>query len=363
VGALPVSEIFVAMTDRGFAINDIVAEMNRKLRSELPTGFFCAAGFVDIDTTQNTIGVWNGGLPEIFLLEPSKGAIKRLPSNHLPLGVSEKVNRSTVTVNVTEITADMHLLMYTDGLIEAVNGSGEMFGQKRLISLLDNLAEPGLMLETIRSQVETFRGGAEQHDDISFVQLNCDAARRDIPEEAKMAAAQKLIQAEWRMSFDLPAGILREINPVPMILNVLGNVRLPADHRKRIFTVLTELYTNALDHGLLGLKSELKHSTEGFAAYYMERDKRLSELTEGTAHFELEQKREQDGYVLKLKVSDTGCGFNPQAPGAPAPESKEKIKPSGRGIKLIRSLCSTLEYSDGGRTATASYLLGTDEKK
>jgi hypothetical protein len=43
IGAIPVSDIFYAMTAKGFSIGDIVAELNQKLRTILPTGLFCAA--------------------------------------------------------------------------------------------------------------------------------------------------------------------------------------------------------------------------------------------------------------------------------------------------------------------------------
>lgn len=356
VGALPVSEIFVAMTDRGFSIDDIVVETNRKLRSELPTGFFCAAAFVDVDATQGTVRIWNGGLPELYLVSQERGLIARVPSGNLPLGISERVVRGGST-SVTEISRGMQVFMCTDGLIETVNPDGEMFGKARIAELLEAAARDGRNgIDDVRRAVETFRADAEQQDDISIVQLDCDAAQRDMPSETASSGPQRTIPAEWRISFDLPVGILRDINPVPMILNVLASVRLPSEHRKRIFTILTELYTNALDHGLLGLRSEMKQNPDGFGAYYMEREKRLAGLISGKATFELEQRRAADGYELRLRVSDTGGGFNGEAV---ATESLlgGPLKPSGRGIKLVKSLCRALEYSDGGRTAECVYSL------
>ena len=359
VGALPVSEVFVAMTDRGFALGDIVLEINRKLRTELPTGFFCAAGFVDIDPTQGTVSVWNGGLPDIYLVDES-GVQKRVPSNHLPLGIAQKVLKPG-DVTVTDITPSMQLIMYTDGLVEAVDPACEMFGPQRLYQLLDEGGAPTRLIDTLRNGIEAFRQGTDQHDDISLVQLDCDAARRDIAPAATLTGRQGVLGAEWRMRFELPAGILREINPIPMVLNVLGNVRLSDEHRRRIFTILTELYTNAVDHGLLGLKSEMKHNTEGFAAYYLEREIRLSELSAGGATIEMEQCAETEGYVLKLRITDSGSGFNAGAVVPGHLHSPTTLRPSGRGIKLVKSLCRSLEYRNDGRTAEVIYELGKRE--
>jgi len=359
VGALPVSEVFVAMTDRGFALGEIVLEINRKLRTELPTGFFCAAGFADIDPTQGTVSVWNGGLPDIYLVD-ERGVQKRVPSNHLPLGIAQKVLRPG-DVSVTDITAAMQLVMYTDGLVEAVDPAGEMFGPQRLYQLLDEGGEPERLIDTLRNSIEAFREGSDQHDDISLVQLDCDAARRDVAPAATPSGRQGILSAEWRMRFELPAGILREINPIPMILNVLGNVRLSDEHRRRIFTILTELYTNAVDHGLLGLKSEMKHNTEGFAAYYLERERRLAELNSGGATIEMEQCAETEGYVLKLRITDSGSGFDAGAVVPGHLDAPASLRPSGRGIKLVRSLCRSLDYRNDGRTAEVIYELGKRE--
>ena len=39
------------------------------------------------------------------------------------------------------------------------------------------------------------------------------------------------------------------------------------EHCKRLYTILTELFANALEHGLLGLDPGLKHTPQGFAVY------------------------------------------------------------------------------------------------
>lgn len=359
VGALPVSEVFVAMTDRGFTMADILSEMNRKLRRELPTGFFCAAGFADIDVNQGTLSVWNGGLPALVAVDKTLGIVRRFGSNHLPLGITSAAIRAG-DISVMEITPDLHLVMYTDGLIETVNGEGEMFGIDRLNACFDEAPETERTIEFIQDRVIVFRGQAEQNDDISLLQLNCHLAQHDIPEEVLPTGPQGVIGAEWRMEFDLSARVLRDINPVPMVLNMLTHIRIPDEHRKRIFTILMELYTNAMDHGLLQLRSSLKSTPEGFATYYQERDKRLNRLLDGKAKIIVEQRAVEDGYVLRIGLEDTGPGFDVKVPmGKHAAEPM--LVPSGRGINLVRSLCRSLEYSNGGSTAVATYYLGKEQ--
>ncbi|HXV41719.1 MAG TPA: SpoIIE family protein phosphatase, partial [Anaerolineae bacterium] len=63
-------------------------------------------------------------------------------------------------------------LFYTDGVIEAMNQAGELYGFERLEALVRSLAadlSPQALLEAILADVTTFVGAAEQHDDITMV--------------------------------------------------------------------------------------------------------------------------------------------------------------------------------------------------
>ena len=62
-----------------------------------------------------------------------------------------------------------------------------------------------------------------------------------------------------------------------------------------IYTVMSELFNNALEHGILRLDSVLKKSSEGFEAYYAERTRLLEALDTGFIHFELDYKGGDSG--------------------------------------------------------------------
>ncbi len=64
-------------------------------------------------------------------------------------------------------------------------------------------------------------------------------------------------------------------------MNQINDIEGTAKHWQNLYTVLTELFVNALDHGVLELSSILKNSPEGFSQYFNERAKRLENLTQG----------------------------------------------------------------------------------
>lgn len=352
VGALPVSEIFVAMTERGFSINEIAMEMNKKLKNELPTGFFCAACLVDIDAAQSVLRVWNGGLPPVLLVDKVGQVIRKIPSTHLPLGIVDNSMMSGETV-VIEVTEGFRLYLCTDGLIEAVNPQGEKFSFSRLENELNQTSDISRFFEHIKNEVQSFRQNVEQHDDISLVELDCFQATREMPPEDG-GRRTRTVAAEWNLSFHLSAGIIKTINPVPVIVNLLNQFRVPDDHRRRMYTVLSELYSNAVDHGLLDLESSMKKTPDGFTAYYTTRDERLKELSHAWVLIDIKQIAVDHGYALKLRVEDSGSGFDYQAY---QPLNGESYRLSGRGIRLIKTLCDEFVFHEPGNCAEAIYYL------
>ena len=82
-----------------------------------------------------------------------------------------------------------------------------------------------------------------------------------------------------------------------------------ARHRERLFTVLAELLTNAIDHGVLGIQSRVKHSADGFDAYYQDRDRRLAALQDGYVAVSLTHVPSASGARLIVRVEDSGPGF------------------------------------------------------
>lgn len=62
------------------------------------------------------------------------------------------------------------LFIYTDGITEQVNGSGEEFGEERLKTFLRTLpANEQQITNVLIEQIDQFREGVPQQDDMSFL--------------------------------------------------------------------------------------------------------------------------------------------------------------------------------------------------
>ena len=58
---------------------------------------------------------------------------------------------------------------------------------------------------------------------------------------------------------------------VQQILAFIGTLKGVELHKDKLFMIASELYNNALEHGILKLPSELKNTVGGFEAYYQQR--------------------------------------------------------------------------------------------
>lgn len=355
VGALPVSEIFVAMTSRGFSMYDILLEVNKKLSNELPTGFFCAAVFIEIDCTQGVMSIINAGLPDCFLVDSEQGELRPIKSSQFPLGIVID-GLSKDGIEVVEIKPGLKLLMYSDGLSELENATRQQFGVSGVRESIV-AARPGVSyIDSIKGHVERFCDGLSARDDLTVIEIDCYAASRDNEAEQRSVRQLPSIPAEWKVEFDLSIGVLKTTNPVPLIVNVIANLSISPNHRKRIFTIISELYNNALDHGLLGLNSELKNSPDGFMRYHQEKLARLNELKDGWAKIRVEHVLENEVFVININVSDSGPGFDCSVFPGECVIAESRL-PSGRGIHLVRSMADKMEYREGGRVAHVRYLI------
>ena len=144
---------------------------------------------------------------------------------------------------------------------------------------------------------------------------------------------------------------LRTTNPVPTIINFIKNNPGIENHHKELFTILTELYVNAIDHGVLGLDSKLKETAEGFSQYFLEREERLAQLKDGFVHITLNTSPREWGGRITIRIEDSGPGFNYQKEIIPS----NPTIPSGRGIKLAKELCESLQHQGSGNTVEAIY--------
>lgn len=355
IGAVPVSDIFYAMTAKGFGIGHIVTEMNRKLHHFLPVGHFCAATLVSIDPLHDKIEIWNGGMPPVLALDSEGAVIKRIAPGHLALGVAsaQKFSAQTKTLALSEVHT---LLLYSDGLTESRNVADGRFDLDTNLERARRSSSGDIpVFDAVKNGFEGFMDKQAALDDVSLLAVRCHEYLAGFGTRERGTTDHYGPQAqvsEWAIEIKLDALALKKTDPQGALLQWMVQTQLPEGPRTQVYTVLTELVNNAVEHGLLRMDSSWKNHCEGFEKYYEERSARLRDLASGYLRVRLEQWPVAGGRAIKICVEDSGPGFNVQGV-VPALGSGERLY--GRGIALARKLTTRLEYDGCGNKVEAEY--------
>ena len=349
IGAMPLAEVFYGMTAKGFPMMEILREMNAKLKRILPVGVFCCATMLSLSFQRRLVEVWNGGLPDGHLLRTATGERVALVSRHLPLGVLEP-EAFNASCEVQPLQPGDRIFLLSDGVLETRDSHDRQFGEERLLQVFSGGHEPEQLFDEIQRALADFRGEAQ--DDVSMIELCMvdDVALVRPPLLFSDSGQSSLL--DWSADFEFRAEALKRFNPMPFLLQLLMEVRELRARGGALYAVMTELYSNALEHGVLGLDSALKSDAQGFAHYYRERDQRLQALQEGFVRFGLELMPQGAGGCLRIRVQDSGCGFASDSVCAVSCGSDSL---SGRGLRLVRQLADHFQLLADGSGAIVEF--------
>jgi serine phosphatase RsbU (regulator of sigma subunit) len=131
---------------------------------------FTTAFLTEWDPAARELHYINAGHNAPFLRRAS-GAIERLADGGLPFGIDSAAEYRSRAI---KLGAGDLLVIFTDGLAEAVNSAGEEYGEPRLETRVAGFKNESAsaVLSALMSDVDVFVGPARQHDDIT-----CLAAR------------------------------------------------------------------------------------------------------------------------------------------------------------------------------------------
>jgi len=349
VGAMPLAEVFYGMTAKGYGLSETLREMNAKLKRILPVDMFCCATLLCLSFQRRSVEVWNGGMPDGYLHNIASDERTPLTARHLPLGVLSPETFDDRT-EVFPMALGDRVFLLSDGVIDTCDADEQLFGVERLHQVFAANRQPEELFEEIEQALQDFRG--EARDDVSMVEVSLLDATQMRPPTLVYSDSGQSCPLDWSVSFEFRAASLKRFNPLPYLLQLLLEVHGLRAQSGALYSVLAELYSNALEHGVLGLDSSLKRDASGFARYYQERNARLDALRSGYVRVHLEVVPTGEGGCLSIRVEDSGKGFDiARVMERPA----ENVRLSGRGVNLVQQLGRNASWSDNGRSARVEF--------
>ena len=146
---------------------DALAKLNDLLAGRSRRGMFATLLYIELDASAGTMVLSNAGhLPPI--IRKADGRLEKVAkAGGAPLGMLPGMRFGQETV---ELEAGSTVVLYTDGIVEAMNGKEELYGYDRFeILLKKGPADPGRLREAVIGDVNRFTGLSPQHDDMTMV--------------------------------------------------------------------------------------------------------------------------------------------------------------------------------------------------
>ena len=334
IGALPVSQAFQTMSKKGLSLREMAETINQTLLMLLPNDMFFAAAIVEINNTGKQIDIWNGGMPSLLLQNPSGKIVKRFASRHMSLGILES-HEFESEVERYEMQFGDRLIAFSDGVVELENEQHIMLGDEGIEKWLNS--QPDINVDGLINKTTEYLGSMQRNDDITLVIFTSQPFKS----VKKKGDASKV---PIKIVIELNAKHIKSTDPVIDLVNVVTNQLSLYGIHSVLFTVLSELYNNALEHGVLELDSELKQTDEGFFEYFTKREEKLLALDVASIVISAEYRPHEN--ALAIRIQDSGKGFKLGC----TPKLENIEKSFGRGILLVKELCESVEYTNRGNT-------------
>lgn len=306
----------------------VLARVNDILGPDIPDRMFITCIYALIDPFHGHLRVSNAGhnLPIFFNAQNTREVMVR----GMPLGIFPGMEYEEIEMDMQPGTT---LVLYSDGITEAHNPAGEIYGSVRMMERIQASQDKQNPIGTVLADLESFTGGSwEQEDDITMV----IAAFEEMP-ESRQAASRSLLEelfpgetAHVLTEFSLPSMAGTDRTAMEKVVSALEPYSLNTDMMQRIRTAVAETALNAIEHG---------------NQYQPELPVTIQVLTSKPG--------------LAIRVTD--CGEKGPIPEMAAPDLSAKLEGTqssrGWGLFLIKSMSDDMRIvpSESGNTVELVY--------
>lgn len=348
---MPLVTIFNTKVSQGFHLQQIATELNRKLVTDTPDDKFVAAILIEINPYTKELSVWNGGMPSVYLVDNNQ-IIDEFRSEHMSLGIldDDMFDATIKTINLPESGV---LYACSDGIIEQVNEKGEEFGIESIKGVLCN-ERPDAIIPALREKLLQHSNSVHFTDDVTLGVIHLE--KLFVDSDLKLTSAKqfeleshaRLFPFEWQVQ--LSGEQLRTCSVPPLANQFLQIIGVDQQCCQKVFAVVAEMVSNAIDHGVLGLSSQLKNGVDGFVAYFSAREEAMQRLTDQDyIRIKMSCCHVGEQRHLIVEVEDSGTGYLKVSPDTTSNESF-----SGRGMSLIHRLSESVEIFPPGNKIRAT---------
>jgi anti-anti-sigma factor len=154
--------------------SDVMAKMNAFVTDDMKKGMFVTMFYVILDSKNRVISYASAGHNPMILYRHETKETFFLNPRGFPVGISlpdETLFRRSISLEKIRLKKDDMLVIYTDGVTEAMNERREQYGEERLLEMVRTYGHmlPEQFIERLDNDITTFTAGYPQNDDITVV--------------------------------------------------------------------------------------------------------------------------------------------------------------------------------------------------
>ena len=280
----------------GYTPEEMMAQINQKIYANNKQGFFVTMLAGILDTKTGELQFINcGHNPPLIKKADGTTEYLKLASN-IVLGIMPDAK---FEINTTKLSKSDTIILYTDGVTEAMNSSDELFGEERFINTVRTIDTNNVqqLRAGIKEKVKEFTENVPQSDDMTMVILKFNGNETNTAEYRNKASVETYPEyLTW-------------------LQNVCKQLDIPADLQYKLDLISEELYANISNYAY--------PDTEGY--------------------INISIKKESDGVTIEF--TDAGKQFDPLAkPDPNTTDFPDDRKPGGFGIFIVKNYAKTINY-------------------
>ncbi|WP_028973758.1 GAF domain-containing SpoIIE family protein phosphatase [Spirochaeta cellobiosiphila] len=151
----------------------IITWVNRGITGRIALDRFATMSYLTYDPETHMIQYSNAAHHPLMIYRNATKQVETLDTEGIPIGLEKD---SKYGLAQTKLNNGDMMILYTDGIIEAMNTKGEQFTYEKLVNLLEEYHDYSCheLLKLIKDRIDSFVGQAKQHDDQTIIIAKVD---------------------------------------------------------------------------------------------------------------------------------------------------------------------------------------------
>ncbi len=154
--------------------SDVLKKVNRQLYPDIKEDMFISMAYLIFDHVRATVTLCRAGHDAPLLYRRATEELTPIKPPGLVLGIDSGNVFDRITGDLAvPLERDDCLLLYTDGVTEALDGNGDEFGPERMMNSVRESAQKGAqaMIDRLLEDLRAFVGTTPQNDDITLIAI------------------------------------------------------------------------------------------------------------------------------------------------------------------------------------------------